>query len=159
MRIKYICDYLGNKEKLLSTLSLIKEQFQEFPVREVSDVSEIPSVETDNASCRIKTTGMQAFASLIEYHKLYTFPEKHQNNIRKDFNAVFLEVDIAGGFERFWIVLGRIGESPFWRGPIFYDTQGILLSDVKEDMRKIHNMLLNVCRQHLTIPQSYSEDE
>ena len=159
MRIKYLCDYLGNKKELLTILSLIKEQLHELPVREVGDVSEIPSVETDKASCKVKTIGNHAFSSLIEYHNLHTLPKKHRNNMRKDFNAVFLEVDIAGGLERFWIVLGRIGDSPFWRGPIFYDTQGMTLSDVKMDMRRIHNSLLDVCGQHLTIPQGHSNDE
>ena len=114
MRIKYLCDYLGNKKELLTTLSLIKEQFHELPVREVGDVSEIPSIETGNVSCKVKLIGNQAFHSLVEYHHLHTLPEKQrisfENNMREDFNAVSLEVDIAGGLERFWIVLGRIGE-------------------------------------------------
>ena len=159
MRIKYLCDYLGSKKNLLTTLSLIKEQFHELPVRAVGDVLEIPSVETDKASCRVKTIGNQAFSSLIEYHKLHTLPKKHQNNLRKDFNAIYLEVDIAGALERFWIVLGCIGDSHFWRGPVFYDTQGATLSDVKKDMGKIHNMLLDICGQHLTIPRAHSNDE
>ena len=159
MRIKYICEYPGSKEKLITTLSLIKEQFHELPVREVRDVLEISSIDSSDTSCRVKTIGNQAFSSLIMYHKLQMLPEKHRNYMRKEFNAVFLEVDIAGQFERFWIVLGRIGNSPFWRGPIFYDTQSATLSDVNTDMSRIHNMLLDICGQHLTIPRGHSNCE
>lgn len=161
MKISYMISFDGNEKQLAQMFRLLRAEFMNCRIHEVSEIKEIKSLA--DGDCGIQHTCEAALSSLLEYHRIFMLPPENADHIRKylesHFSCFILRVRVTEEVSDWlWVSVGRIGRSPFWRGKVWCETPGFKPDDMKPDLEEVYDTLFAACAKVGLIKDTHRDD-